>query len=352
MSSFKTTVTKTVLEALHHSGIHRLLGSKWSGVGIIFTLHHIRPPLSHGGFWPNRILDITPEFLDAAIRQVKRAGYHIVSFDGLVQCLSEQRFDRKLAAFTVDDGYLDNVIYALPVFEKHEVPFTIYVASGLPDGEVVLWWEILEQLIRDYDTIEVKCGSRALALNTKSRRQKYKAFNDIYWALRSLPQDQQLVAIEEMIARYQVDWRDLCLASSLTWDMIRQLSFHPLATIGTHTVHHYALSKLQPEEVKTEVNAGRLRIEQETGILPMHFAYPYGDSGSAGSREFGMMRELGFASSTTTRKGVLFPEHAEHLQALPRVSLNGDYQKKRYVDMFLSGVPFALFNRFTRLNVN
>lgn len=339
------------MEALYFSASHYLLAPKWSGVGVIFTLHYIRPFTTPEGFWPNRILDITPEFLETAICAVKQSGYKIVSLDEVSQRLNEQRFDRKFAAFTLDDGYLDNFVYALPIFEKHEIPFAVYVASGLPECQMIMWWEILERLIRENPRIDINCADQSFNLSTESVRQKYQAFNVIYWALRKLPEAQQSAAIQEIIDHYEFDWQGLCRSSSMTWDMIRQLSRHPLATIGAHTVHHHSLSKLKPEQVKEEAHEGKVKIEQETGILPTHFAYPYGDAGSAGPREFEIMRESGFTTATTTRKGVLFPEHGKHLHALPRVSLNGDYQKERYVKLFLRGTPFALSNRFKRLNV-
>jgi hypothetical protein len=52
----------------------------------------------------------------------------------------------------------------------------------------------------------------------------------------------------------------------------------------------------------------------------------------------------------TTRPGVLFPEHREHLTALPRVSLNGHFQAMRFIDVFLSGAPFALSSGFRRVD--
>jgi len=60
--------------------------------------------------------------------------------------------------------------------------------------------------------------------------------------------------------------------------------------------------------------------------------------------------ELGFASGTTTRPGVLFPEHGEHMTALPRISVNGDFQRFRHLDVLLSGAPTAVLNRFKRVD--
>ena len=84
--------------------------------------------------------------------------------------------------------------------------------------------------------------------------------------------------------------------------------------------------------------------------MPDVFAYPYGDPTSAGPRDFDLIREAGFAAAVTTRKGLVFSAHKDHLTALPRLSLNGVYQKLRYVDVLLSGTAFALSNRFKHVN--
>jgi len=99
----------------------------------------------------------------------------------------------------------------------------------------------------------------------------------------------------------------------------------------------------------TEADQSRRRIEEELGHAPSVFAYPYGDTTSAGPRDFDLMREAGFAAAVTTRKGLIFPAHKDHLTALPRLSLNGSYQKLRYIDVLLSGAAFALSNGFRRV---
>ena len=138
----------------------------------------------------------------------------------------------------------------------------------------------------------------------------------------------------------------------MTWEELADLAREPLATIGAHTISHPALASLVEARMVSEIARGRDIIRDHLGTQPQHFAYPYGDPASAAAREFGAVRGLGFKTGVTTRKGVLFAGHRDHLAALPRISLNGDYQATRYVDLFLSGAPFALWNRFRRVSAD
>jgi hypothetical protein len=61
-----------------------------------------------------------------------------------------------------------------------------------------------------------------------------------------------------------------------------------------------------------------------------------------------MAHELGLATAVTTRKGLVHTRHQDTLTALPRLSLNGDFQDLRYVKVLLSGVPFALLKAVQR----
>jgi peptidoglycan/xylan/chitin deacetylase (PgdA/CDA1 family) len=91
-------------------------------------------------------------------------------------------------------------------------------------------------------------------------------------------------------------------------------------------------------------------IEGALGKRPRHFCYPVGDRTSAGPREFRIAAELGFKTAVTTRPGVLFAEHAAHLTALPRISLNGQYQQSRYAKVLMSGAATALWNGFRKVD--
>ena len=71
---------------------------------------------------------------------------------------------------------------------------------------------------------------------------------------------------------------------------------------------------------------------------------------SAGPREFRIAAELGFKTAVTTRPGVLFKAHRDYLTALPRISVNGEFQQQRYLKVLMSGAGTAFWNRFRRVS--
>jgi len=350
----KAFLTRLGLDALYFSAIYNLFKPAWRGVGLIFTLHHVAPstPECRGEFSPNRILTITPEFLEETIVQVRASGYDIVDLTEARRRLVEEDFSKRFVCFTMDDGYQDNFSTALPIFRKYNVPFTVYVSTGILDGTAILWWVHLEDIIQQESKISVTLAGRKFDFQTATIEEKYRAFDAMYWYLRSLSQLNQQDAIAVMLSEFAIDPATLCKQCAMSWETLAEFSQEDLVTIGAHTVSHYALSKLSPDEVRGEVLKGRQLLAERLGQAPAdHFAYPFGDAGSAAGREFEILDGLGFSTSTTTRKGLLFPEHKAYLHALPRVSLNGDYQKSRYVRLFLSGAPFALWRRFRKLDV-
>ena len=103
---------------------------------------------------------------------------------------------------------------------------------------------------------------------------------------------------------------------------------------------------------KLAADKRRAVIEAALGVRPRHLAYPVGDVSAAGPREFAIAAELGFKTAVTMRPGVVYRRHSEHLTALPRISLNGNFQRPRYAKVLMSGAPTALWNGFRPINVS
>ena len=111
------------------------------------------------------------------------------------------------------------------------------------------------------------------------------------------------------------------------------------------------LAKWDDAEAGREIAESRSVIEDRLGRPVRHLAYPVGDPGSAGPREFRLAQKAGFATAVTTRPGHLFADHKAHPTALPRVSVNGLYQTDAAIRALLSGVPFLAWNKGRRVNV-
>lgn len=353
MATLKTQLIRTGLEALYLTRAFRLLERQWAGMGLIFMLHHIRPPREASSrFHPNGILEITPEFLAAVIGHLRARGIELISLGQAVNRLISGEGGGRFACFTIDDGYRDNFQVALPVFRKFDCPFTVFVATGIVDRTTELWWLGLEEAIAGNDRVTVVLDDTERTFETATDTAKQEAWDELYWPVRAMPEREQRAFIRDLCQRSGIDLAKICDREAMQWHEVRRMADDPLATIGAHTVDHFALAKLGPEEATHELTRSRERIAEATGRTPEFFCYPYGDPGSAGPRDFDLAARAGYRAAFTTRKGMLFPEHARHLHALPRVSLNGDYQALRYVDLYLSGAPFALWNRLRRVDVD
>jgi peptidoglycan/xylan/chitin deacetylase (PgdA/CDA1 family) len=344
------TVIRSGLEALYFSGAHRLLGGLWGGVGAILTLHHVRPSRDDA-FQPNRFLEVTPQFLDNALSALRRQGFDLIGLDEMHRRLRAGDFKRRFVCLTFDDGYRDNREWAYPILKRQKVPFAIYVPTSFPDRRGDLWWLTLEAVIAASNHVEVVLDDGIWRLTCRTTAEKYAALDVIHCALRALPSEERLRAsVAELAARAGIDPAAHCAALCMNWQELAELAADPLVTIGAHTLNHPRLRKAGEPVARHEMAESAARIEAMLGIRSAHFSYPFGDPTSAGPREFALARELGFKTAVTTRPGVLFAEHREHLTALPRISLNGEFQRLRYLTVLTSGAATALWNRFRRVD--
>jgi len=344
------TVIHAGLETLYFTGGYRLARHFLAGAGAILTFHHVRPPRP-GAFQPNRSLEITPEFLDEILTRLRQADVDVVSLDAAYERIRKGDVDRRFVVLTFDDGYRDNRVHALPILGRHNVPATLYVPSSFADGTGVLWWVELERAIACQGSITLDMGGEVRRFDTSTEAGKDEAFATIYWWLRSLPDESELRRIcRDLAIAAGVDVEAICSELCMGWDEIAEFAADPMITIGSHTDTHIMLAKAPAAVAREEMALGAKKIEARLGTWPKHFSYPVGNPDSAGRREFAIARELGFATGVTTRPGVLFPEHCDHLTSLPRISVNGDFQRFRHLDVLLSGAPTALLNRFKRVD--
>jgi peptidoglycan/xylan/chitin deacetylase (PgdA/CDA1 family) len=311
------------------------------GRGVILMFHSVRPH-GAGDFAPNRGLEITPEFLDCVLTELRREGFDIVPLDAIPSRLASNS-SRPFAALTFDDGYRDNVEHAWPVLKRHGAPWTMFVTTDFAEGKGHLWWVELEQAIVRLDRVRLR-DQQALDLPTRTAAQKQTVFALLYHRLRAASEVRLRTAMAALSAQANVNGQQLVRDLCLGWDELRTLACEPDITIGAHTLSHSVLAKQDMAATIREIGGSRTLLERQLGGSIRHFAYPFGDRSAAGAREFSIARQAGFDSAVTSRPGHIFSDHASQLYALPRVSINGLFQSKSALRALLSGVPFLAWN--------
>jgi peptidoglycan/xylan/chitin deacetylase (PgdA/CDA1 family) len=344
----KIAMMKAAMSGLYHTRAHRLLAPYTQGLGVIFTLHHVRPARERpSAFAPNRILEITPEFLASVLDQVQEAGLDVVSIEEATQRLKNDD-DRRFACFTFDDGYRDNFEYAYPLFKRRSLPLTLYVPSDYLDGSGELWWLALEQIVARASEIELCRNGTLWQLETATVPEKIRAFDEIYWWLRQLDEATQRRHRARARGPLRGGRRRAMSGSSDAVGRgqnagLRPARHHRRAYQGSFR-HFQALrgARLGRDGGRRRPDRAGARAKGSPFQLPLW---------RPGQRKPARpARQAGFQSAVTTRKGMLFRDHRRHLMALPRVSLNGEYQSTTYTALYLSGAPFALWNRFQQVN--
>ncbi len=344
-------IIRTGLETLYFSGMHHFMRPLVGGVGSILTMHHVRPRRPDA-FQPNRLLEITPEFLEKLLKRLARARVDVISLDEMHQRFISEDFKRRFVCITFDDGYKDVKEYAYPLLRKYKLPFAMYIPTSFPDRLGEMWWLALEAVIAQNSRIGMVINGKDRFFECGSVREKRELYEAVYGYIRSMKTEDELRKfVRDLCATYRVDIAAFCRDLCMDWQELADMAADPLVTIGAHTVNHVMLKKIASDDVtRAEMEMSRSVLEAALGKRPQHLAYPVGDPTSAGPREFRIAAELGFKTATTTRPGVLFKVHREHLTALPRISVNGEFQQQRYLKVLMSGAGTALLNRFRRVN--
>lgn len=293
------------------SGISHAIGRRYRGRGVVFMLHSV---VDDDAFYPEAMLRCPAGRLDWILRWLKANGVSFVTLDEAIDRLARPQAGL-FAAFTFDDGYLDNLTHALPVMERHDAPFTVFVTTGMITGEIDAWWFGLSNLIAARASIEL-AGERFDCSGRAAKQRTFLAVESrIHGNYALLPE------VKRLIAMNGIDCTALALQEGLNREKLRALASHPLVTIGGHTTTHTNLAQASAANVEKELRDNRAFLEGIVEKPVVHFAYPFGNPDACGLREANIAKAVGFRSAVTTRRGSLFPEHLRHLHELPREPL-------------------------------
>jgi peptidoglycan/xylan/chitin deacetylase (PgdA/CDA1 family) len=305
----------------------RLLGPR----GCLFTFHRAAP----SAVWeklPNRSFYIDIEFLDRFLAHLAAQEWDVVTIGEALRRSGSSGNASRYVNFSIDDCYRDSFELVAPVFRRHNVPLTLFVTTGIPDGTVPLWSIGLEDALQARDSVVL--DNDVVKLSTLEGRRT------IYQRIESSWDGPDAAAhYSTFCAMNGIDMDAMHWKHAISWDMLESLAKDPLIEIGAHTVNHARISSLAADAAISELEGSRARLNERLGINVQHFAFPYGRSADCGPRDFALARKAGFLSAATTRKGLLRSGHDRF--SLPRNTINGSHRSLAAMEMHLMGITGA-----------
>lgn len=112
----------------------------------VILYHHIEPygiAKAEG----HAQLTVDDIFFEQHIKYLVENGYNLISAEELVLALiNKTQLPEKSIVVTIDDGYLDNYIYAFPIAKKYNTKINIMLSTGLVENKGYLTWGNVKEM--------------------------------------------------------------------------------------------------------------------------------------------------------------------------------------------------------------
>ncbi len=272
-----------------------------------------------------QLLAVSPQRFDEQMRLIAKE-FHPMSLQELSRCVRRRAVPGRAVVVTFDDGYEDNLTIAKPILEKHQIPATVFVASGAVGGRREFYWDKLQDIflrdralpgelaitLGDEDCRWVlgveACGysqHRWDVLSAQPQGVRQSAYMSLCDKLRPLPYDQQSAALDSLCRWAGVSAESRSTHRTMTADQIRRLASDGLVEVGAHTIDHPILATLPLEEQRRQIRQSQDDLQRLISQPVQAFSYPYGTRSSYTQATVEAVTDAGFTCACSNFSGVL-----------------------------------------------
>ncbi len=313
----------------------------FGGIGHVFMLHRVNLKQERERYPINKNLIITPDYLENRIVYLKQNNYDFISLDQLYEILIEaKKPKKKFVCITLDDGYRDNMTHGLPVFEKYNIPITIYVTNSFPNQTASFWWYWLEEYILNNNSLIYKDDN----LTFSNLTEKKTIYNILRNKIKNLSKHERDEFILNNLSKDSKEIQNEREYLALSWNDLKELQKHTLVNIGAHTINHLSLANISIDEMKKEILNSKTELEDKLNIKINHFSYPYGSADDINREVVEFVKECGFITSTINHPGNIFLKSKNKSLLLPRYPL-GDNVTDEQFSHYLNGIKHFAVNK-------
>jgi len=292
-----------LLDYIHNKNRHKIT---------VLTLHGVMEKHEQSLWEPIRP-QLRPSELESMLKVMSKY-YHFITAEQCVGMLDGKiPIIEHALLLTFDDGYRNTIEHALPICEKFGIKPLLFIATGHIDSGKPFWFDRLDYALQQNmgGIISIEYESVNYTFDTTTREtlkvcyQQFrddckKFFNDdikmnhLFNALSHKLEIRSGKALCD-ICKHD-DW-----SSIATWLLLREAVRGDRIDIASHTVDHWRLNSLTPEQILFQLQQSKIRIENELGIKCDYFCYP---NGNYNALAINLVKKSGYIAAFSTDAGL------------------------------------------------
>jgi peptidoglycan/xylan/chitin deacetylase (PgdA/CDA1 family) len=276
-------------------------------------------------------------------RQLKylKENYECLSIDEALNNCNGRK--KPGVVVTFDDGYANNYTVALPLLDEFRIPAIVYVTTRNMCERTLLWsdrvWVAVKRSrVSEIDLTGISRSLKFYRLHGSGDEWQYRVHLLTEDIKRAEPSKREQI-VNAVIARlhaasgssFEIDIENT-IFTPLTPLQLKELSSHPLITIGAHSHCHNLLNQIPLAQAKESIIQSKKILKEIIGQKIKHFSYP---NGNLTPEIVQVLKDTGFMSAVTVPPGFFRPGNDQY--RIPRVMV-GAYMSLELFKAKLTGI--------------
>jgi peptidoglycan/xylan/chitin deacetylase (PgdA/CDA1 family) len=263
-----------------------------------------------------------PALLRFSLEFLRKHKFNIVTTDDVAHAVNTQNpLPPKSVAFTLDDGYLEQVDIATNIFAEYDCPATFYVCTGFVDGDSWFWADKTQFIVENCNALQL---TRLMVMfpglvfdNTK----KSIIASHIIEILKNYTLDEinKLINSTAVEVGIHLPTKAPEKYRATSWSSLRAIEKRGMMS-GAHTYSHPILSNESDEVSKAEIERSTLDINTHLQNPSKVFCYPVGRQQDFSQREIDYVKSMGYLAAISSIPGSMNVRAKENLFSIPRFS--------------------------------
>jgi len=308
----KVYFKRLLLTILSFTGFLKLLHYKNRHKICVLMLHGVMTEKKKSVWSPLRP-QLEPEELERTLRLLSDFYQFITADQAVAMLQGKEPFVHNPMLITFDDGYRNNIDYALPICKQFDIKPIIFLSTKHVDSGMPFWFDRLDFALQQNmgDVILISYSGQNYSFDATSRIALAKSFKQFRDEVKcAYSDDNEMNQLfnslsDELEMRSGKALKDICQkddwSAIVSWQQLREQVKSGSLDVGSHTLDHWRLDSLNEQQILSQLKQSKVSIEDELTVQCDYFCYPNGNYNNNAKR---LVQDAGYLAAFSTDVGL------------------------------------------------